>query len=87
MQPYKNMVTCALCSKDFQFGPHAYDGTHLSGYGLTVCRSCYNSNWDGWAPRNEKIILAHLSSRGVRPPARNSAGWLPRDWPQDNSSA
>lgn len=53
----------------------------MPGYAFTVCTGCYRGNWDGWAPAYEDAILAHLAGRGVDEPARNSSGWLPRDWP------
>ena len=77
----KNMINCFCCNKEFQFGPHEYQGLYVTGYEITVCRSCYNGNWDGWAPVYEGRFLGHLSERGVEFPKRNGAGWLPRDWP------
>ncbi len=81
MSSFKNMVRCFCCGVEFQFGPNAYDGHSISGYGITVCTGCNRANWDGWGPNWEHAILKHLADRGVEPPDRNSGGWLPRDWP------
>ena len=78
---FKHTEKCFCCGTEFQFGPHIYDGKHIPGYGITVCRACYEGNWDGWAPHYEVLVLAHLKNKGIEPPARNSKGWLPRDWP------
>jgi hypothetical protein len=52
-----------------------------------VCSNCYSGNWDGWLPQYAGKILRHLQERGIEPPARNSSGWLPRDWPQSVADA
>ena len=77
----KNIIKCFCCQSEFQFGFGAYQGTHVPGYEITVFRSCYDGNWDGWAPHHEGLILKHLRERDLEPPSRNSSGWLPRDWP------
>jgi hypothetical protein len=71
--------TCGLCGMTFQFGPGRYDGKHIPGYNLTVCKGCYDANWDGWAPQWEAKILQHLHENGLPVPAKNSQGLLPRD--------
>jgi hypothetical protein len=75
----KFMVACGICGAQFQFGPHRYDGRHISTYKLTVCGSCYDANWDGWAPHWEPILIKHLNTNGIPIPSRNSKGWLPRE--------
>lgn len=77
MKPF--MMRCFNCNSEFQFGPHRYDGTHIQGYGITVCQTCYRANWDGWAPIWEPKIVKHLQDKGVPIPSRNSGGWLPRE--------
>ena len=77
MKPY--MMTCFTCGLPFQFGPHKYDGKHLPAYQFTVCRGCYSSNWDGWAPAYQDKIVAHMETKGLPLPKRNAAGWLPVD--------
>lgn len=72
------MCECFTCGSQFQFGLGIYDGQHVAGYDFTVCRTCFSSNWDGWAPHYEAKIVAHLSDKGLPIPDRNEAGWLPR---------
>jgi hypothetical protein len=79
MSSAKFMQSCGVCNAQFQFGPHIYDGKHLSRYGLTVCSGCYSGNYDGWGPMAEKQLLAHLAAKGLPVPERNAAGWLPRE--------
>lgn len=74
-----NMVRCDACSSFFQFGPQSYRGTYLPSYQVTVCESCYRTNWDGWAPHFELAITANLRSQELAVPARNAAGLLPRE--------
>ena len=73
------MIRCDACSSLFQFGPHAYRGTYIPTYKVTVCETCYRANWDGWAPHFDQAITAKLRELGVELPARNVAGLLPRD--------
>lgn len=72
------MYRCFTCGGEFQFGPHIYNGKHIAAYNLTVCLSCYDGNWDGWAPHCEAKILAHLKDNDLKAPARNEGGYLPR---------
>ena len=74
-----NMIRCDACSSLFHFGPHAYRGTYIPTYKVTVCESCYRVNLDGWAPHLEQAITAKLREFGTEFPARNPAGLLPRD--------
>lgn len=73
------MRRCDLCNKEFQFGPHMYDGKHIPRYQITVCMSCWNGNWDGWAPDLEARLISHLKNKGLPIPERNAKGWLPRE--------
>lgn len=75
----KPTLQCFTCSKSFQFGQNAYDGKHIPAYQITVCRLCYQMNWDGWAPAYEPMLIKHLNSAGIVVPTRNPKGWLPRD--------
>jgi len=63
MNKDKFMLRCPLCYGEFQFGPHRYDGTTIPRYQITVCNSCYQGNWDGWAPHYEKQLIEHLDFR------------------------
>jgi hypothetical protein len=73
------MFRCDLCNNEFQFSPHRYDGKHIPRYQVTVCMSCWNGNWDGWAPHLEQRLISHLNRNVLPIPERNSKGWLPRD--------
>ena len=75
----KFMCNCDLCGSRFQFGPHVYDGKVIPGYKLTVCRTCWVSNHDGWGPVVEDQFVKHLQSNGIPLPERNKDGWYPRD--------
>jgi hypothetical protein len=69
---------CFTCGGSFCFGPHIYEGHHIDAYKINVYSVCWNGNWDGWVPRYERKILAHLAENGLPVPARNAAGYLPR---------
>jgi hypothetical protein len=70
---------CEVCGSQFQYGAHVYDGKHVRAYGITVCRRCYDANWDGWGPFAEPAVLRKASENGLPLPPRNAKGWLPRD--------
>jgi len=79
MAKEKFMSRCFLCGREYQMGPHKYDGKYIPRYEMSVCMSCYEGNWDGWSPGCEEIIIAHLKQKGLPIPERNVKGWLPRD--------
>ncbi len=79
MDTHKIMLRCDLCNREFQFGPHRYDGKHILRYQITVCMSCWNGNCDGWAPHLDERLISHLEKKGLPIPERNSKGWLPRE--------
>ncbi len=79
MSEHKIMDSCFMCGRQFQMGPHRYDGKFISGYQISVCWACYEGNWDGWAPHWEQILVAHLKKNKLLIPERNAKGWLPRD--------
>ena len=71
---------CDVCGRAYQHGPHRYEGHRLDLYGgIFCCDTCWNGNWDGWAPQFEKVLLEHLKANGIAPPQRNAKGWLPRN--------
>lgn len=74
----KFMTKCDCCGTEFQYGPHKYDGEYIPRYQITVCMSCYDGNWDGWAPQ-DKWLIKHLESKNLPIPKRNRKGCLPRD--------
>lgn len=79
MKEQKFIYDCGICGAAFQFGPHLYEGKHIPSYNLTVCKTCWEVNWDGWGPGAERALLAHLERQGLPLPERNSKGWLPRE--------
>lgn len=70
--------TCEICGRRFQFGPHVYNGQRIPAYEITVCKVCFDGNWDGWGMRAEPVLIAHLKSRGIPIPERNAQGFIPR---------
>lgn len=78
--PNKEMMfTCDMCGSKYQFGNHVYDGKRIPRYKLDVCMTCYEGNWDGWAPHFERRLEDHLKNHNIPPPERNEKGWYPRD--------
>lgn len=76
----KFMLTCDVCDREYQHGPHRYEGHRLKLYGdIFCCDSCWKNNWDGWAPHCEAVLLGHLKKKGLPMPKRNAKGLLPRD--------
>ena len=74
-----NMMKCPLCPNEFQISPPRIEGVTIPRYQITVCRSCYNNNWDGWEPGREKHLLKHLKLNNLPVPDRNANGRFPRD--------
>lgn len=72
-----NEIKCGVCGQPFLDGMGYHPGRMLRGYGLYCCKTCFEGNWDGWAPHYEKAILAHLEKKGIKIPPRNENGWLP----------
>jgi len=70
--------TCELCGKKYQHGPHRYEGHHSALFDLWVCDPCWEGNRDGWSPRHEATLLAHLEKKGLPVPDKNEKGWFPR---------
>jgi hypothetical protein len=77
MERKKMMLDCKVCNSSFQFGPGVYDGKHIRAYNMTVCKTCWDSNWDGWNPSAEAVILRHLEEQGIDIPQRID-GLIPR---------
>ncbi len=71
---------CDVCGSSYQMGPHRYEGKKCSGYNIFVCKACYESNWDGWAPIREARIEKICEERNIPVPSRNSKGWYPREF-------
>jgi hypothetical protein len=78
MTDEKIMYPCFSCGREYQFGPHIYDLRVIPSYKISVCKSCFDANWDGWAPHLQDKLLQHLQAQGIQPPPRNQNGLLPR---------
>lgn len=79
MPTQKIMAKCFFCGRQFQMGPHAYDGRYISCYQVNACSICYESNWDGWSSRYDAKIVEHLNTLDRPIPNRNSKGLFPRE--------
>ncbi len=79
MDKEKIMISCDICGASFQYGPHIYNGKQIKSYQLTVCKNCWDGNWDGWGPGTEQNLISHLQDKGIPVPNRNKNGWLPRE--------
>ena len=80
MNEQKIMCECDVCGQQYQHGPHRYEGHKLELYGgIFCCDTCWNGNWDGWAPHHEPILRNHLTAKGLSKPLRNEKGLLPRN--------
>jgi hypothetical protein len=75
----KFLVHCDVSGREFQFGPHRYEGRRNQTYEIMVCSTCHEANWDGWAPHCEERVTRRLIEQGLAMPARNAKGWLPRE--------
>lgn len=77
----KDTLTCPLCGSTFQYKPHYYhEGKWVKSLGTTVCRTCYDGNWDGWNPQVEEKVIELIEEQGFIVPERNEKGWIPRDF-------
>jgi hypothetical protein len=79
MPKEKFMYQCFMCGREYQYGPHKYEGREISRYKINVCNVCYDANRDGWSPEYQEKLIAHLKKEGIGIPARNREGWLPRE--------
>ena len=70
---------CELCGAQFQLDQGVYDGHYIPRYQFTICQTCWDGNWDGYTPRLDERIIAHLRAKGIPEPARNAKGWFPRE--------
>lgn len=74
----KFIEKCDLCDSSFQYGQGLYNGQYLPHYKMTICKGCFEGNWDGFAPHHEKKFIEHLTKGGIALPERNEKGWFPR---------
>lgn len=74
------LLDCPFCHSKFKFGYGQYRGHKLNRYGgIFCCDSCWDSNWDGWAPHHEAVLIKQCDEKGILLPDRNDKGLLPRD--------
>lgn len=74
-----DLYPCALCHNQYRDGPHVHEGVVLKSYGgIVVCQSCWEYNYDGWAPHRAKKLIELMEQKGLPLPQRNSEGFLPR---------
>jgi hypothetical protein len=69
------MITCGLCGKSFQFGPHVYNGRYIKRWDEQICRECDNGNHDGLVIEHHPEFIERLRSKGVDL-SPNGKGWL-----------
>jgi len=79
MTQNNTLIKCPRCLKEFQIGPPRNDGITIPRYQITVCRSCYDSNWDGWDDEFEKYLIDHLKLNNLPLPQKNANERLPRN--------
>jgi hypothetical protein len=75
MEGDKILYDCILCSRPFQFGPHAYHGRHIAVWDVQICDVCIRSNWDGIVPQTHPALIERLKTKAI-PFTLNSNGWL-----------
>jgi hypothetical protein len=76
--PLTSTQICFFCSQSFAAGGGHWGGRWLPCYQISVCNSCFNSNWDGWHLDAEEKLVKHLQEKGIALPKRNEKGWLPQ---------
>lgn len=78
MKDWKHYETCFFCGSKFQMGRGVYDGKWINEYQVSTCKTCYEANHDGWMPDYGAKLLEHLRSKGIKEPALNPMGLIPR---------
>jgi len=73
------MFQCDICNNKYQMGEHKYELKLIPRYQLSVCKTCYESNKDGWSQRYEDKIISNLRKNKLPIPKRNNKSLLPRD--------
>ncbi len=76
MPAHKIMISCFLCDREFQFGPHRYEGRAIAPWGsIPICDACLAGNHDGIVLERHPKLKAHLEERGISI-TLNKKGWL-----------
>ncbi len=73
------VIRCFTCGRMFQMSHGKYHGKTIPAYRISVCNTCYDSNWDGWTDGQADQIEDHLRKNSLPVPERTSENWLPRD--------
>jgi hypothetical protein len=55
-----NLVPCFLCQR------RSSHGKHFTAWSMTICQTCYHTNWDGAIPRTWPHLLPYLEENGYR---------------------
>jgi hypothetical protein len=76
MPEFKHMCACFLCKREFQFGPHRYDGRRIPTWDIMVCDTCYQGNHDGIVPNTYPHLPEYLRSLAITIQT-NDKGWIP----------
>ena len=78
-QAHVLMFPCDICGTRCKAGAGVHGYQKIPGYDLTVCKSCFQKNHDGWAPVHEEAFENHLELKGIPLPTRNTQGRYPRE--------
>ena len=79
MQSSENTEHCEVCGREFRYTPKSDHRIYIPAYQIMVCSICYATNSDGWAPQFEESVTRNLKAKGLKIPARNANGLLPRN--------
>lgn len=71
---------CEVCSKEYQQDRGQHEGRRLRGYGLIICKRCFDGNRDGWGQNDEDTIVSRMLERGQSLPPRNAKGLYPLEF-------
>ena len=72
-----NQGICYTCQQPNDYYQHRYDLRINHTYGVFICRTCREGNWDGWQPSLEERLEKSLEENNLPTPKRNNLGLLP----------
>jgi hypothetical protein len=72
---FKTLCECFLCSNEFQFGPHIYNGHRIPRWDVLLCSMCIKTNWEGVVPATRPHLVPYLKSRQLSVKL-NARGWI-----------
>ena len=70
---------CDICGTRCKTGAGVHGVQRIPGYDLTVCRNCFQSNYEGWAPEHVEAFENHLELKQIPFPARHAGVLYPRE--------